>query len=71
MLAAAPVAAALPGQHWLPLCGGDGTHWILLPDGAAPPPYAPPSDNRDHGLLCAHATCPAGNRQGGKARRRL
>jgi hypothetical protein len=68
MLAAAPVSAALPGTFWLPICGADGTHWLLLPEDPFRPGDPPP---RDHGAgLCAHATCPGEQRPGGKARSR-
>jgi hypothetical protein len=68
MLAAAPVSATLPGAFWLPICGADGTHWLLLPED----PFRPgDSHPRDHGAgLCAHATCPGEQRPGGKARSR-
>lgn len=63
--AAVPWSGAMPGRSWQQICGGDGEHWLLLPDPARP--VDTPPDDRVHGG-CAHALCSRERRVGDKGR---
>ncbi|HTU13295.1 MAG TPA: hypothetical protein VMG08_20570 [Allosphingosinicella sp.] len=66
MLAAAPVAAAMPSLHLVSLCTAEGPRLALL---EGPDPAQPPDGGPDQ-AGCAHALCPRGLAADRKARGR-
>lgn len=55
MLAAAPVAAAMPGVHLVSMCTAQGPRLVLV---EGPDPSRPADERHPAQMGCAHAVCP-------------
>lgn len=67
MLAASPVAAAMPGLHLVSMCTAQGAQLVLV---EGPDPTRPADERGPAQMGCAHAVCPREILPDRKARRR-
>ncbi len=62
----APLSAAAPGLHLIPMCTAEGPRLVAI---GGEDPATPPADHdRQGGMTCAHALCPRELLPGRKAR---